>query len=90
MSSVKNFKKELNQVLSEIIEECYVSQLKGDDKTYAKADKIIDEAITTFDDLIARLHQKPEGAAKAHFQALRKELQERTDKLSAQIDKLNT
>jgi len=90
MSSVRNFKKELNQVLSEIIEECYVSQLSGDDKNYAKAEKIIDEAIATFDELIIGLHQKPEGTAKAHFKALREELQKRTDKLSAQIIKLNS
>ena len=90
MSSVKNFKKELNEVLSEIIEQCYLSQLTADDKTYAKADKIIDEAIATFDELIARLHQKPESTAKAHFNTLRKELQERTEKLNAQINKINS
>ena len=50
MGSIKNFKKEINIVLSDIIEECYVCQLNSDDKISAKAEKIIDEAIGVFDD----------------------------------------
>ena len=58
MASIRKFKKEINDVLSGIIEDCYVCQLEGDDKISAKAEKIIDEAITTFDELISKLHQK--------------------------------
>ena len=58
MASIRKFKKEINDVLSGIIEDCYACQLEGDDKISAKAEKIIDEAITTFDDLIRKFIKK--------------------------------
>ena len=46
MASVKNLKKDINIVLSDIIEECYLWQmLQEDPKKADKAEKIIDEAI---------------------------------------------
>lgn len=88
MASIKNLKKEINNVLSEIIEDCYVCQLNGDDKVSAKAEKIIDEAIATFDELIAKLHEKGVESQKSHFQALRKSLNEKSASLSDKIGKL--
>ena len=58
MASIRKLKKEMNNVLSEIIEDCYVCQLNADDKVAAKAEKIIDEAIVTFDELIAEVTSK--------------------------------
>ena len=47
MASVKNLKKDINYVLSDIIEECYLWQmLQEDAKKADKAEKIIDEAIS--------------------------------------------
>ncbi|MDH3321682.1 MAG: hypothetical protein OEM04_01770 [Flavobacteriaceae bacterium] len=89
MASVKNFKKEINNVLSDIIEECYISQLVNDDKTAKKADKIIDEAIATFDDLIAKLNDKSVENKKKHFQAMRVDLDKKVSSLLGQIEKLN-
>ena len=37
MASIRKFKKEINDVLSGIIEDCYVCQLEGDDKVSAKS-----------------------------------------------------
>ena len=39
MASIRKFKKEINDVLSEMIEECYVCQLNGDDKTLQRLKK---------------------------------------------------
>jgi len=36
MASIRKFKKEINDVLSGIIEDCYVCQLEGDDKVSQK------------------------------------------------------
>ena len=56
MASVKNLKKDINYVLSDIIEECYLWQmLQEDAKKADKAEKIIDEAISTFDELIEKV-----------------------------------
>ena len=42
MASIKNLKKDINYVLSDIIEECYVWQLVNSDKKANKDEKIID------------------------------------------------
>ncbi|MEL4454611.1 hypothetical protein [Lutimonas vermicola] len=89
MASIRKLKKEMNTVLSEIIEECYVCQLNGDDKTSAKAEKIIDEAIATFDDLIVNLHQKDVKDQKSHFKSLRATLNEKSVALSEKIKKIS-
>jgi hypothetical protein len=88
MASIRKFKKEINDVLSGIIEECYVCQLEGDDKTSAKAEKIIDEAITTFDELIAKLHQKDVEDQKTHLRELKASLNKKSVLLSGKISKL--
>ena len=89
MASVKNLKKDVNYVLSDIIEECYVWQLQQDDAKKAdKAEKIIDEAIATFDELIVKINTKDVENKKAHFKAVKTQLQTRGESLLAKIGKL--
>lgn len=89
MASVRNLKKDINYVLSDIIEECYVWQiLQEDDKKSAKAEKIIDETIETFDTLIEKIHAKDVENKKIHFKAISKELEEKATGLLAKIEKL--
>jgi len=89
MASIRLFKKEINDVLSEVIERCYECQLTADDKIHAKAESIIDEAITTFDGLIHKLSQKDIENYKQHIKSLRSELNEKSDKLLAEVQKLS-
>ena len=89
MASVRNLKKDINYVLSDIIEECYMWQmLQEDDKKVDKAEKVIDEAIDTFDALIEKVHAKDVTNKKAHFNAISKELEEKANGLLAKIQKL--
>lgn len=89
MASIKNLKKDINYVLSDIIEECYVWQmLQEDDKKSAKAEKIIDETIVVFDGLIEKIHAKEIENKKSHFTAISKELEEKANGLLAKIQKL--
>ncbi|UCE93038.1 MAG: hypothetical protein JSV73_09490 [Flavobacteriaceae bacterium] len=88
MASIRKLKKDMNTVLSDIIEDCYVCQLNGDDKVAAKAEKIIDEAIQTFDDLIVKLHQKDVDNLKLHLRGVRAALIKKSDELTAKIEKL--
>ncbi len=89
MASVKNLKKDINYVLSDIIEECYVWQiLQEDDKKSAKAEKIIDETIVTFDALIEKVNAKDIENKKSHFKAIGKELEKKANGLLAKIQKL--
>ena len=88
MASRREFKKELNQVLSEVIEECYVKQLSADDKAHAEAEKIIDEAIQTFDSIMAKIYDKDVENSKVHFRNLKNELEERSKDLHKRIEGL--
>ena len=88
MASIKNLKKDINNVLSEIIEECYICQLTNDDKISAKADKVIDEAIEVFDNLIVKLNLKNVDNKKKHFQSIITDLESKTEKLLGKLDKI--
>ena len=89
MASVKNLKKDINYVLSDIIEECYLWQmLQEDAKKADKAEKIIDEAILTFDELIEKVHKKEIENKKAHFKAISAELEKKATSLLSKIEKL--
>jgi len=89
MASVKNLKKDINYVLSDIIEECYLWQmLQEDAKKADKAEKIIDETIETFDALIEKVNTKDVDNKKAHFRAISAELEKKANGLLTKIEKL--
>ena len=54
MSSRKHLKKEINDTLGRLIEEVYVKELSHQNSILKKSEKIIDEAISIFDDLIQK------------------------------------
>lgn len=81
MTSRRMLKKKINTIVNNIIEECYSVQIAGrgkDDKT----NKIIDEAVAGFDDLLARMHQAQEIKDK-------KELRKHYNAINADLDKMS-
>lgn len=86
MANVRDLKKDINYVLGDIIEAVYIWELTNPDKENKKAEAIIDEAITTFDDLITKVNQKDVENKKKHFKTVNTELEDRGRKL---IDKIN-
>ncbi len=86
MANVKDLKKDINYVLGDIIEAVYIWELTNADKDNKNAEAIIDEAISTFDDLIGKVNQKKVENKKKHFKAINAELEDRGRKL---IDKIN-
>ncbi|AUS05907.1 hypothetical protein [Pseudotamlana carrageenivorans] len=85
MANVRDLKKDINFVLGDIIEAVYVWEYENTDKDTKKSEAIIDEAINTFDELIAKVNAKSENP-KAHFKAISNELE---TKGKALIDKIN-
>ena len=79
MANVRDLKKDINYVLGDIIEEVYVWEYENTDKDTKKSEAIIDEAITTFDELIAKVNAKTDDP-KTHYKAIKKELEERDEK----------
>lgn len=84
MPSIKNLKKDINYVLGDVIEYALdVSILKNEPK---KGDQIIDEAIETFDALIAKVNAKNVENKKAHYKAINQELESEAKNL---VEKIN-
>ena len=86
MAKVRDLKKDINYVLGDIIEAVYIWEYNNTDKDTKKSEAIIDEAITTFDELIAKVNKRNIEDKRAHFRAINKELEDRGKAL---IDKLN-
>lgn len=81
MASVKNLKKDINYTLGDIIGEAISRKKAG-----KESEAIIDEAIETFDALIAKVHAKDVENKKAHYKAISEELE---TKAKALVDKVN-
>ena len=88
MASIKNLKKDINYVLGDIIEAVYVWEYANTDKDTKKSEAIIDEAIETFDTLIAKVNDRSVEDKKAHFKAINAELETRGRALIEKINKL--
>ena len=88
MANVRNLKKDINYVLGDIIEAVYVWEYANTDKDTKKSEAIIDEAIETFDELIAKVNAKNVDNARAHFKAINSELETKGRALIEKINKL--
>ncbi len=86
MASVKNLKRDLNFVFSDIIEAVYVWQLTNPTADATKSEEIIDEAITAFDDSMEVVNAKGVENKKTHFKTLKNTVE---SKGKALIEKLN-
>lgn len=88
MANIKNLKKDINYVLGDIIEAVYLWEYANTDKDTKDSEAIIDEAIATFDELIAKVNQNSVENKKAHFKAVNAELETRGKALIEKINKL--
>ena len=88
MASIRNLKKDINNVLGDLIEAVYIVEASGDDNPSKEGSEIIDSAIDTFDDLIAKVNKKDVKNRKKHLDGVRKELEEKAQALSEKINKL--
>lgn len=88
MANVRDLKKDINFVLGDIIEAVYVWEYSNTDKDTKKSEAIIDEAIETFDELIAKVNAKNIENKKAHFQSVKSELESRGRDLIEKVNKL--
>ena len=88
MASVKNLKKDINFVLGDIIEAVYLWELTSGGKPTDKSEALIDEAIVSFDSLIAKVNAKNVENKKEHFRAINKQLEETATQLVEKINAL--
>ena len=89
MASKKQLKKDINNSVGALIEEIYVWELMNPKGDFKKSEKLIDEAIVLFDELIMEIHDYAEGtSAKKYFNSIIEELNATTESISEKITKL--
>lgn len=84
MASIKNLKKDIHYVLGDIIDVCLTKEAGK----AAEAQKIIDDAVDTFDGLIAKIYQKEVSNKKAHYSAINQELEKEAGALLERANSL--
>jgi hypothetical protein len=87
MANVKNLKKDINFVIGDIIDAIYLREIITNGKPTEASQKMIDEAIAIFDELIARVNAKNVENKKAHFNQISKDLEIKGLQL---IEKINS
>ncbi|GGW71257.1 hypothetical protein DFQ11_10744 [Winogradskyella epiphytica] len=88
MANKRDLKKDINYVLGDIIEAVYVWELSHSEKPTKESNAIIDEAIATFDGLIARVNDRSAEDKKAHFKAINNDLETKGRELIEKINNL--
>ena len=81
MASIKN-------VLGDIIEGVYIVEATNGTTHSKEGSAIIDEAISSFDELVAKINQNDVENKKAHFKEVRKDLEAKATKLVDDLNKL--
>ena len=88
MANVRNLKKDINYVLGDIIEAVYLFEMSTTGKPTDASNAVIDEAISTFDNLITKVNAKKVENKKAHFKQINAELEQVANQLVEKINAL--
>ncbi len=88
MANIRDLKKDINYVLGDIIEAVYIVEAANNKQDSKEGAKIIDGAIETFDDLIAKVNKRDVENRKTHLKGVREELEKKSKALVDQLNKL--
>lgn len=86
MASIRDLKKDINFVLGDIIDAVYIWEAINPKEDHKEAEAIVDDAIVTFDELIAKVNNNKVENRRQHLKAVNAELEERGKAL---IDRVN-
>ena len=81
MASVRNLKKDLNNVIGEIIQNINSWELENPEKDQKKSEKLVDKCFSVFDSLIDKINQKDVSNKKTHFKKISLELTKKAEEL---------
>lgn len=70
MSSIKQLKKDINNEIGDLIEDIYLWELSNPTADLSKSEKLIDEAILVFDDLIQQINSVKGDNVKSQFKKI--------------------
>ena len=84
MASIKDFKKQINYTLGDLITECY----EKSNVESVKAEAIVDETISIFDSLIEKVNAKDVENKKSHFNSVNEEFKNSVASIQEKIKNL--
>ena len=87
-SSIKQLKKDINNDIGDLIEEIYLWELSNPSSDLTKSEKIIDEAIITFDSLIQKVNSVKGDDIKKQFKTIQEEKTKAITDLMKKTEKL--
>lgn len=85
MASVRKLKKDVNNMVFDVVEECFSVQLYNPSKK-EETDKFIDEAADFLNETLTRINA---AASKADFNAIIKDVEDTADAWLNRLNKLN-
>ncbi len=88
MANIRDLKKDINFVLGDIIDAVYVWEALNPKEDTAKGEAIIDDAISIFDTLIAKVNDRKVENRRKNLQAVRADLERDASALVERINKL--
>ena len=81
MPSIKLLKKEINNDIGDIIEEIYLWELSNPNGDLGQSEKLVEEAVKAFDNLIVMINAVKGDNKKAQFKEIEKERKKVMDSL---------
>ena len=81
MPSIKLLKKEINNEIGALIEDIYLWELSNPNSDLTKSEKLIEEAIQIFDDLIKKINAVSGDDLKGKFKTVNQERKKVMDSL---------
>lgn len=88
MANIRDLKKDINFVLGDIIDAVYIWEALNPKEDTAKSEAIVDDAIATFDALIARVNDRNVESKSKQLRAVRADLEKEATSLVDRINKL--
>ncbi|MDA8686360.1 hypothetical protein N9L94_05025 [Robiginitalea sp.] len=89
MASIRNLKKDINNVLGDLIDAVYFVEQGLGREISVEGDAIIDQAILVFDRLIEDVNKKDIQKPSAHFKQVRETLMQEATALVSRINQLS-
>ena len=81
MPSIKLLKKEINNDIGDLIEEIYLWELSNPNGDLGQSEKLVEEALQAFDNLIVMINAVKGDNKKAQFKEIEKERKKVMDSL---------
>ena len=86
MANIRDLKKDINFVLGDIIDAVYLWEGINPDQDTKKSESIIDDAISVFDELIAKVSDREIENRSSHLKSVRADLEVKAKEL---VDRIN-